>query len=173
MPFFNAEIAGLETLENDYEQHFAKIDDAIQLALQDVGSEMVSSLQKHIKEDVYAAYAPKSYQRRSENYGTGTPLTDTQNMSVETKHNELIFSYNPTGEHVYSVWHTRDDDTLITAIQNGKLWGKPPKRPFWNNFVEEQFNEAIMQNFINGMPEVYKPTLKGKNLTYSGNEAIL
>ncbi|MBQ0125826.1 MAG: hypothetical protein KBS59_05820, partial [Clostridiales bacterium] len=71
-------------------------------------------------------------------------------------------------------------DDLIRRLQTGKGYdwhlknGKDfPKRPFWNNFVDEQINEKISQNFIRGMESRgYTVKSDGKDVTADGNEKL-
>lgn len=121
-----------------------------------VYEDMKSALEAHIRSDVYDAYYPKMYKRRSERPGArGTSLADSVYDDSFTKQigpfdyatAELIsgLSYEPTGEHEETwQWSDASGDELIGRIEKKNPpynWepkkGEIPKRPFWQLFVEE------------------------------------
>ena len=133
-----------------YESTVAKVHDA-------VVSESREVLQRHIRDDVYGMYQPQGelhYIRRSDKTGLGTSLLE----SADEKHAKSIFQlksggvwesgirYEPTGEHANFEWSDPDlePDRLIGRIEKKDppynfepKKRKVPKRPFWQNFVEE------------------------------------
>lgn len=167
--------AKFDGLDEELEKEIAKIESYIPMALEGVGSEMIWDLQEHIQQDWYEPWKPKEYRRRTVNPSLGTPLGSDKNINVSVKGKSLDFDYSPTGKHVVKAWHTRDGDVLIESIQTGELWGNPPPRPFWNNFVEEQKNEKIMQNFVNYFPKEYKVIAEGgeKDVDFDSGESLL
>lgn len=177
----NVKIKGLD---EEIKDEIAKIEKDIPIALEGVGSGMIRDLQEHIQQDWYEPWQPKVYKRRTDNPSLGTPLGSIDNMSVSVKGKVLDFDYTPTGEYSGEGFvEERNGDELITALQTGKdLWGNPKPRPFWNNFVEEQKNEKIMENFINSFPKEYKVIAddnksdlvfdSGESLLEAGNEQL-
>ena len=147
----------------------------IPFVLNMVGSELIKDLQSHIEKDVYDAYDPRAYPRRKDNPKFGTSLVDKKNFYAMAKGEYLEFNYYPDGTHRgtrkdtlgYADSESRTDgdipikpnpvhgDVLINRIQTGKGydWNAdnpddgPPPRPFWNNFVEEEFNGKLVQHF--------------------------
>ena len=139
-------------------------------ALLNVKDRMESSLKEHIQEDVYDAYTPHRYRRRSKNENIGTPLIDLEkNADVHARQNEngsyqIYLRYMPTGAHENAAWSSSgkkgvDGDDLISRIEkNDPAYWWPPKkesaleRPFWQKYVEEMidgggFAEALQQGF--------------------------
>ena len=172
----------VEGLNEEVKEEIAKIKNQIPTALEQVGSEMILDLQKHTQEDWYKKYKPKIYQRRTDDNSLGIPLGSVENMSVSVKNNKLDFTYTPSGEHEEKAWEERNGDELIKWLQNehdlastntGEILHTIPARPFWNNFVEEQFNEKIMQTFVRGFPKKYSVVLEGDDLETDGNESML
>lgn len=164
----NVRIVGLE---NDIKKQEKIIENTIPKALQYVGAEMMFSLQKHIAQDWYKAYIPSSYQRRTDNPSLGTPLGSEKNMTpVENmvRGKNLTFNYYPTGEYIDGFYYVRNGNDLIESIQTGNLWGEPPPRPFWNNFVHDQEREAV-ENFINGMKQF---GTEGIEIKADNNESV-
>ena len=179
-------IEGLDSIDRDYNREYTTIASKIPSALQNVGSEMIAALQKHIREDVYDAWGqPVQYVRRGDDNSYGTPLYAEQNMDISVSGMSMRFSYEPTGEHAmiddeYSV----DGDALINVIQKNFGWRFRPRfdrqgraimpRPFWNNFVEEMENGGIMDAFIRGM-DGYKVVPQGgsNDVIFSGDESKL
>ena len=122
-----------------------------------VVAELREILRRHIRDDVYGRYTPQGemkYLRRSEHQGLGTSLRE----SADEDHAKSIFNmksggvwesgicYEPTAEHENAEWSDPDlePDRLISRIENKDppyhfepKKRKIPKRPFWQNFVEE------------------------------------
>lgn len=99
--FFNVQVFGTESLAQDFANVNREIRDASFLGLLNVGTSMTGNLQYHIQRDVYNAYHPKSYPRRSDNPQFGVPMIDVSNMTsdVDERRLRLTFIYNPGGEH--------------------------------------------------------------------------
>lgn len=200
MSFLNFTVQGTETILEDFTEHSKKISSAIPLVLQNIGSEMIVSLKKHIMTDFYAAYSPKVYPRRSENPQFGIPLNSEQNMSVNVSGNILQFGYYPTGYHSgrmsdalnWATWSAKmsegqkekegqkpikpnpvHGDELIRRLQYATYDWKTdaPPRPFWNMFVSEQLGGGIMNAFIAGFkPFGYIVTEEGQDVNAAPGE---
>ena len=131
-------------------------------AMPNVVNDAQDTLKRHIDKDVYSAYTPTVYKRRSDNESYGTPLN---NMLMYTKEispvggnvgGKLVVTsrlyYNPTGVHTVKKWSSSgsskkgilnvDGNDLINRIEKkspGYNWGNDivPARPFWQEFVTE------------------------------------
>lgn len=160
---FYFSLSGLPSIQEDLNNEKAKILQQAALALNTVGDSMISDLQRYGKSVWYDTWKPSEYKRRTDDPSLGTPLLDYQNMQYTVKDHTLEFLYTPTGEHNMrlegggygeggsSAWDTRQGDEIIESIQTGHLWGNPPPRPYWNWFVEAQFNRNIILAFAEGM----------------------
>ena len=156
MNFFNCDISGFDTLEAEVKAECDKIQAKIPEALDEVGALMISKLQQHIKNDWYKhPFRPSIYQRRTDDPSLGTPLgsDDKDNMGYDPPTltpdgAALHFYYTPTGEHKEEIWHTRDQDELISFLQMGNA--DMPPRPFWNNFVRDM-EDSILPVLSEGM----------------------
>lgn len=151
---FDIKVDGIESLQKDYDKFTKDINKGIIYGLKAVESELIPSLQKHIQEDVYDAYQPKEYIRRKENGG----LIDSDVMTHSIQGNKLVFDYNPSGYNPrYKNMDFVNGDELINRIENSLYdWertGKIPQRHFWDNFVQEMFdNDGQAEKiFVNGM----------------------
>lgn len=120
-----------------------------------VYADMKDALQEHIRDDVYAAYTPKEYIRRSKDPSMGTSLRASVENESYTQQigpfdystGEVVagLSYEPTGEHENWKWTDLDGDKLIGRIEKKeppynwepKKGPKIPERQFWQLFVEE------------------------------------
>ena len=145
----------------------SEIADAEESAL----SEAQESLKKHIVEDVYQAYSPTVYKRRSNNNGLGTPLSDLNAYSQTIPpaggnvNGKLMVTsrlyYNPKGAHQVKKWSSGasnkkgivnvDDNQLISRIEKkdpAYNWGNDavPPRPFWQNFINEMVTNKELEN---------------------------
>ena len=188
-------VIGLDTEVND---EIAKIENDIPIALNAVGGEMILSLKRHIQEDFYNEYSPVAYRRR---YDEG--LLNEENIDAETLGKRTLhFTYNPQGlpmgklkdslnwsedlEEYLKSQHKTGETPFFSKARNGDdliVWGQTahdigkkhiPARPFWNNFVEEQKNGAIMNTFSTYMTK-YAMVLEGgeKDLQFEPNESML
>ena len=149
------QIDGLQQIDTEIQKQIDRIKLQAKTAFDSIGSEMISNLQDHIRNDWYKRDTPGNYKRRTDSPSFGTPIGDAQNMSVTVSFDEnhlpfLTFVYEPTGEHKKAYWHDRDGDDLIDSIQQGTPIGKKP-RPFWDCFVKEQLDSEMMQSFICAM----------------------
>lgn len=147
-------IEGIESIKSDYDDFLLKTKRATQYGLKALTSELIPTLQKHIKEDVYEAYEPKAYIRRMKNGG----LIDSDYMSYRINEESLVFDYNPSGYNPhYKNMDFVNGDELINRIENSLYdWertGKIPERHFWDNFVHEMFDKGGQAEkiFVNGM----------------------
>lgn len=147
---FKVEVSGLDSLDKDYEEQLQTIDKAIPAGLSVVGNEMASALQRHVKNDVYAAYKPKSYKRTGE-------IGDISNMTstIDKSSNTLAFEYRFGTESARPYF--KDSDQVIAAVQDSDyLWNvgnrKIPERPFWDNFFNELFSgNRVDEYFASGI----------------------
>ena len=147
-----------------------QVNKKIPLALERVGAEMQASLTKHLWNDWYSMYTPKEYLRRTDHPSLGTSILHANTMDIHVNGNSLEFTYTPIGEYPEAPeWHTNDGDRLIESIQTGKLWGNPPPRPFWNNFVNEMAHGDIVNALADALP--YK--IEGLPKTINLNSYLL
>lgn len=158
--FFKVTVSGEETLTNEINDQVALVSRAATDALRLVGSDMISSLQRHIRHDWYEPWGPpKDYERRTDKNDPDA-LGSEKNMHVDANGLSLAFVYAPTGRHEVRSWNKRSGDALIETIQTNSGWTWEPTkdrkrreimpRPFWNNFVEEQRNGALFDSFVRG-----------------------
>jgi len=148
-----AELAALLTGE---------IQTKIGAALADVRDDMRATLARHVEKDVYKAYPnPIEYERRGMNGGLqGQALTATVHASpvgADGKNYRIYLEYKPDGSHPDSAdWRQPPihGDELISRIEKWDpkypyppRYRKLPRRPFWQNFVEELVDD--------GMADVY------------------
>ena len=173
----NINVTGSETIDSDLNAELENIQTAVVRAMSDVGNLMMESLKKHIVTDVYKAYDPVRYERRSDDSTNGTPLNDLSAVNMtpifDTDSAEKIggtvgMDYHPTGEHQNYRWHGADDDDLIRRIETGlgydymrtrsktNEYGEVvseeiipyPERRFWQKFVDEMTDGGAMERAI-------------------------
>ena len=147
-----------KSLNQDFEEIIEKKDKAVTAGLKIVLSDFVTSLQSHVQEDVYNAYAPKKYVRTNE-------MINPENMQGSVKENVLSFNYEFSTEMTnanHGNYYENSDD-VIRAIQDGKNypWGvKIEPRLFWDKFVSEQLiGGQAEKSLVNGM-NLHDKTLK-------------
>lgn len=136
---------------------------SLKKALTEVNADMQDLLKKHIETDVYKAYKPKVYERRSEDTSLGTPLSDMRgNVAFKVTEAQIApqgvgaqtrFQYLPTGEHSVQAWSGTDGDALIGRIERKSPlyhWGesKIPERPFLQNFFEELIEGGAAEEML-------------------------
>lgn len=136
---------------------------SLKKALTEVNADMQDLLKKHIETDVYKAYKPKVYERRSKGTSLGTPLSNMQgNVAFEATEAQVApqgvgaqtrFQYLPTGEHSVQAWSGTDGDALIGRIERKSPpydWGneKIPERPFLQNFFEELIEGGAAEDML-------------------------
>lgn len=151
----NVTVSGLESIDNDWKAFQADFTEKLRKAMDDVGADMLDALKKHIISDVYGAYRPKTYQRRSKDESLGTPLSDmAKNATVYNKGAGVTLDYSPTGAHANENWHTADGNDLIGRIEKKsppyfqKAQNKVPERPFWQNFVNEMVDQGELERYF-------------------------
>lgn len=141
-------ISGLETIDDDINAFMPRVDKATTAGLKAVASDMKASLIQHVKDDVYAAYSPLDYER------TGAMVANSA-FDYDIAGGTLVFSYSFDTKSEQPYYAASDD--VIAAIQDSKyLWNvrkrKIPERPFWDNFVKEQFLDGKAEaSFVAGM----------------------
>jgi hypothetical protein len=169
------EVTGQASLDAEFRGFQALLADGMKKSLLEVNAKMQEALKEHIEQDVYYAYVPRVYERRSLNPGFGTPLSDLQanvgfsvtevQMHEKGVGGQTRFQYKPTGQHANSVWSGTDGDALIGRLENKSpayRWGnrKVPERPFWQNFVDEMVDGGKAEDFfVDGM-NFYAPQLE-------------
>ena len=169
-------VTGQETLTEEIETFVNGVDSSIPVALNEVGAHLGEKLDTRLREDWYNGYKPHTYIRRTDNpiFGKGLMSDEYKDYFVESKPlNEkntrstkrLTFTYEPSGEHAIESWHKRDKNALIRSIETGKLYGDPPPRPFWEDFVDELENGDAMDLFITAM-KPYSVILEGEDDRY-------
>lgn len=190
MALFKITVSGFETAEEDLEKEQKGIESAAAIGLRMVESQFYTDLQRHIQKDWYEAWGdPKMYVRRTDDDALGTPLGDMEENAARYSSIDgltLSFIYSPTGQHDNSAWSLVDGDKLIEIIQTNSGWKwKPDKdskkrtimpRPFWNNFVEEEFNGGAFAAFDYGFSgRGYDLISEGveKDLEHAGGESLL
>lgn len=177
---FDFKLTGADSVSKEYKAFNTKVYKGTQAGLTAVGSEMTKQLQKHIQDEVYDAYTPKSYMRRID-YGGGTPIISPKNMDLQFGKMSLTFSYEPSGRNTrYPDSDYVDGDELINAIENSDYtWNGTediPKRHFWNNFVDDMVGASGQAEriFVKGM-NTAQPDLQARtdgNMHTDGNETI-
>ena len=198
---------GVVGLETEVDNEIAKINNQIPIALNQVGSEMILDLQKHIQEDFYNEYSPVAYRRRYEKGLLKDDAFDlvkgmSSNRKTGSVSHFIEFNYLPKGEPQGTLkdslnWSEDLEEYLKSQYKTGEtpffsnprngddliVWGQTahdigtkhiPARPFWNNFVEEQKNGAIMNTFSAYMTK-HAMVLEGgeQDLQFDGNESML
>lgn len=144
---FRATVTGLENIEKDYEAFMPRVDKAIEAGLFAVANDMRASLIQHVEDDVYAAYTPISYKRTYE-------MKDSDNIDTDVNGRRLVLTYQFDTESKKPYYKNSDD--VIRAIQDGYyLWNgteEIPLRPFWENFIKEQFLDGkAEESFVAGI----------------------
>lgn len=190
--------AKLDGLDEEIKDEIAKIEKQIPKALENVGSEMIESLSRHLDEDFYNQYSPVAYRRR---YTEG--LRKRENMVAKVKEKTLQFEYKPSGkptgtlgdtlnwsedlENWLMQFHKTATTPIFSPAHEGDeliVWGQKkheigkyeiPARPFWNNFVEEQKNGGIINAFTVGMLPKYAVIKgdEGNDVEFDGGESLL
>ena len=144
----------------------------VDVVLNVIGGELVHDLQKHINDDFYKQYQPKSYPRRKDHPIFGTALDSEKNFDTNVKNGVLEFYYTPLGFHTGKLRDTLDfdedryspsewnrpikpkpihGDKLINRLEKGEFYDWAPhhfpERPFWTNFVNEENNGKLISHF--------------------------
>lgn len=160
---FEQDIAALEK----------QVKNAFRASRQALADDMRSCLQDHVEYDVYSKFQPIEYVRRGESGGladmgvSATVYSDERDGGMN-----LTLLYQPGGAadgegepvdpHV-------DGDDLIDRIEKRDPeynWTrKPPKRPFFSNFVQEMIDGGRAEETLVRAMNAAEPTLE---LTESG-----
>ena len=146
MPFIECTVIA-EGLDKDIDTIKADINKKIPYALERVGAEMQASLVQHLRDDWYMGYTPEVYMRRTDFPSLGKSIMHESTMDIHVNGNSLEFNYTPEAPR----WKPFGGNALIGTIQTGDLFGNPPPRPFWNNFVNEMANGGIKNAFAEAM----------------------
>lgn len=128
------------------------------------------TLKKHIDKDVYDAYEPVVYKRRSDDHKYGIslgaqvysePFTKVIPATNFNSGGRLGFTariwFNPSGEHKVKKWNTASGNDLIGRIEKKSpayTWGQDevPARPFWQRFIDEMVGGGEFENsFVDAM----------------------
>lgn len=146
---FEADLAALEK----------QVKSAFRASRQQLADDMRLCLQDHVEADVYDKFQPTEYVRRREDGGlddmraSATVYSDERDGGMN-----LTLLYQPSGAadgegepvdpHV-------DGDDLINRIEKRDPeynWRrKPPKRPFFRNFVEEMLGGRAEETLVRAM----------------------
>ena len=164
---FGVQVTGLESIDEDFRKIYADIGRKAYEASKDVQLDMRDLLKEHIRNDVYAKWNPKKYERRSKNPSLGRPLTDDTYITTQAPWGNAgpsginitaPLEYDPQGEHVNQNWHTADENELIRRIEQKnppyfyKAQQQVPRRPFWQRFIAELVDSGRLEEyFINSM----------------------
>ena len=190
-----------ESPEQDIDQLMPQINRAAEKGLHFCGIDMMLNLTDHIKWDMYYKWGdPLVYKRRKDHKKYGTSMLDPSNIHQDVKGLTLSFLYTPNAEHSAEEWSRNiTSDELIEVIQTNDGWtewqdkdGGDPRswaplmdtkgreimpRPFWNNFVEEQRNGALLASFARGFTDggVFNLELEGGilDLDFPASESML
>ena len=172
---FKVEVSGLDSLDKDYEEQLQTIDKAIPAGLSVVGNEMAAALQRHVKNDVYAAYKPKSYKRTGEMGDISNIVTD-----IDSANRTLTFTYE--FDTASARPYFKDSDQVIAAVQDSDyLWNvrerEIPERPFWDKFYNDMFNDNKVESYLvkginQAAPSLKAYRRKGKDDIVFGSEDI-
>lgn len=174
---FDFKLTGADSISKDYKAFNTKVYSATQAGLTAVGSELTKQLQRHIQQDVYAAYTPKSYIRRGVNGG----LIDSKYMKTSQRQMSVELNYEPSGYNpLYPTSKYVDGDKLINAIENSDYsWEGTqdiPERHFWNKFVDEAvgahgWTEQVLVRSMNQAQPDLQVKRDGK-IIRDGNDTI-
>lgn len=152
------EIEGLESIKTDLDNQMQHINSLIPKALHVVGEELVASLQRRVRKDVYATYKPKVYKRTGE-------MADPANMNVSVQGNTLHFEYRFDTKSAKPYF--TDSDDVIAAVQDSSyLWNvgalNIPERPYWDNFFMEELDDGKVDSALARGLNRYDPELKAR-----------
>lgn len=160
---FEQDIAALEK----------QVKNAFRASRQTLADDMRSCLQDHVEYDVYSKFQPIEYVRRGESGGLADMRASATVYSDERDGGmNLTLRYQPGGAadgegepvdpHV-------DGDDLVNRIEKRDPeynWTrKPPKRPFFSNFVQEMIDGGRAEETLVRAMNAAEPTL---GLTESG-----
>lgn len=173
----SVKLAGINSVNKDYKVFNVSVYRAMQIGLTAVGSELTKQLQKHIQTDVYNAYTPKDYIRRTEHGG----LIDSRYMKLSQRSMAVELTYLPSGfNSKYPDNSYKSGDDLIHSIETSHYsWAGTddiPERHFWNNFVEDAvgtngWTEQILVKTMNQAEKNLGAIADGR-IEHDGNDTI-
>ena len=186
-------VSGVESIDQDFKKVQAEIKTSIAKAMPQLADAMKQSLKEHIDQDVYAAYTPQAYPRRSENPGFGVPLNDIDsNTFVDTWPDGVRLDYKPDGSHSGTKRDLKGGfaqdsirpikpnpvhgDDLVRRIETGQGydWDFSMARPFFQNFVWEMVEgggaAAELITALNMVDPTLEATEDGTGAVRDGNE---
>lgn len=182
---FNVEISGLGQIMQEYAKEEEEIKQRINRGLSDLEGDMRAMLGYTLQEIWYEGYKPKAYLRRTDDSSLGIAITRDENVESTVKGTQLLFEYNPTGEHEVPEWSERNGDELIEWIQTKHFYGggtdeekfenknaQIPARPFWNIFVDRVKNELAMSSIKASLGKDYVLIADGNDFLLDGNEKL-
>lgn len=122
------EVTGQNSLDAEFRSFQALLASGMKKSLQEVNAEMQKALQKHIETDVYKAYIPSEYERRSDNATLGKPLSDLEaNVAFANTPVPLVtdkeikgqtsFHYLPSGEHSVKRWSSTTPQAYLDKVR--------------------------------------------------------
>ena len=168
-----------ETVNEDMVRIEKEIYNAVSNAMPYLADTMKNRLKEHIEDDVYRAYTPKAYPRRSENPSFGTALNDVETNTVTVIGNDsVIIDYLPDGFHSgtkknllgkYSqdstapiIPNPAHGDDLVRRIETGEGydWHFNEARPFFTKFTSDMLEGGEAEKaLVEGM-KMAKPDLE-------------
>ena len=156
------EVEGLDSIEKEAQRILTPYE--CKTISEAMFADMKEALEYHIVDDVYDAYEPKEYRRRSDKERFGVSLLKSAEDATQLGRKHWIFDgewgvglgYEPNGMH--ENWEWADDissSQLIGRIENkdpayhfNPKNGEIPKRPFWSRFVEEMIEGGRFERVL-------------------------
>lgn len=175
----SVEIVGMDALKKEAEMLLSPYE--CRTITEAMFADMKEALESHIVGDVYDAYNPTKYKRRSEHEGMGVSLLESAEKATQLGQRGWIFGsewgvglgYEPNGMH--ENWEWADDissDKLIGRIENknpayhfNPRKGEIPKRPFWQKFVEEMIEGGRFERVLEKELKLRKIAEPGDHIT--------
>ena len=136
-----------------------QVKDAFRASRPALAEEMRQCLREHVEADVYDKFQPTEYVRRREDGGLADMRASATVYSDERDGGmNLTLLYQPSGAadgEGEPVEPHVDGDDLINRIEKRDPeynWRrKPPKRPFFHNFVEEMLDGRAEETLVRAM----------------------
>lgn len=170
-------LTGTGELDKEYKAFDTKVLRGMKAGLMAVGSELTKQLQQHVQTDVYDAYTPKSYIRRTNKGG----LIDSRYMKTSQRSMSVELTYLPSGYNPnYDGEDFLNGDDLIRSIETSNYtWEgteEIPERHFWNNFVDEAvgpngWTEKVFVAAMNGAEKDLNAVADGR-IERDGSETL-
>ena len=160
-----------------FEQDLAALEkqvkNAFRASRQALADDMRSCLQDHVEYDVYSKFQPIEYVRRGESGGLADMRSSATVYSDERDGGmNLTLLYQPggaaDGEGEPVDPHVDGDDLIDRIEKRGPEYNwtrKPPKRPFFSNFVQEMIDGGRAEETLVRAMNAAEPAL---GLTESG-----